>query len=87
MHQCEYAEHLLHEEMPTALKKYLENEILPEYQLKPTGKGFLVETMRWFMHQEGFTYMEHKKAIYFDGHEHPMLSMIAKLASSPTCLL
>ena len=57
--------------MPHGLKKYLKNEILPEFHLKPGGKGFSLSTMQRLMLNEDCTYMEHKKAVYYDGHEQP----------------
>ncbi|TFY70750.1 hypothetical protein EVG20_g2243, partial [Dentipellis fragilis] len=67
----EFAQSAVQEEMPRGLKKYLEDEILPEFQLKPGGKGFSLSTMRRLMLDEGFSFTEHKKALYYDGHERP----------------
>lgn len=33
------------------------------------GKGISVSTAHRWLHCEGFQYMEHKKALYYDGHE------------------
>ncbi|KAA1476310.1 hypothetical protein DENSPDRAFT_784921, partial [Dentipellis sp. KUC8613] len=50
----EFAQSAVQEEMPRGLKKYLEDEILPEFQLKPGGKGFSLSTMRRLMLDEGW---------------------------------
>ena len=34
-------------------------------------KGITVETARQFLREEGFRYVEHKKGLYYDGHERP----------------
>lgn len=67
----EFARHALKEEMPRGLKKYLETVVLPEYQLRSCKNGFSLSTMCRLLLQEGFKYTEHKKAIYYDGHERP----------------
>ncbi|KAF7302476.1 hypothetical protein HMN09_00881900 [Mycena chlorophos] len=68
----EYAEHITEKEMPEGLREYVEKTLLPRLQLKKTGKGFSLSTMRRVLIREGFTYTQHKKAVYYDGHERPM---------------
>jgi hypothetical protein len=55
-------------EMPNGLKRYLELELFPRVALK-VGKGISLRTARRWLHQEGFKYTAHKKALYYDGHE------------------
>jgi hypothetical protein len=57
-------------EIPQGLSKYLELELFPRIQLK-VGKGVSLRTARRWLHREGFKYTEHKKSLYFDGHERP----------------
>jgi hypothetical protein len=66
----EYAREIVSEQMPLGLKHHIESVILPCFQLKPCVSGLLLSSMSCLMLQEGFEYTEHKKAIYFDGHEH-----------------
>ena len=35
------------------------------------GKGISISTARRWLHREGFRYMEHKKGLYYDGHDWP----------------
>jgi hypothetical protein len=65
-----YLRHIVDEEMPCGLKKYLELELFPRIQYK-VKKGVTIETARQFLHKEGFRYVEHKKGLYYDGHERP----------------
>jgi hypothetical protein len=67
----EYVHHLVDKEMPQGLKKYLELELFPRIQYCTVGKGVTLETARQFLHKEGFRFTEHKKALYYDGHERP----------------
>ena len=66
-----YVHHLVDEEMPRGLKKYLELELFPRIHYRPVGKGVTLETARQFLHKEGFRFTEHKKSLYYDGHERP----------------
>lgn len=66
-----YVRHLVDEEMPQGLKKYLELELFPRVQYRKVGKGVTLQTARNFLRKEGFKYTEHKKALYYDGHERP----------------
>ena len=66
-----YVRHLVDEEMPQGLKKYLELELLPRVQYRKVRKGVTLQTARNFLRKEGFKYTEHKKALYYDGHERP----------------
>ncbi|KAM6496657.1 hypothetical protein JOM56_007130 [Amanita muscaria] len=65
-----YLQHIVDEEMPRGLKRYLDLELMPRIQMK-VGKGVSLETARRWLHHEGFRFMEHKKGLYFDGHERP----------------
>jgi len=65
-----YCKQLVNMEMPKGLKKYMELELFPLVHMK-AGKGISLSTARrWLMH-EGFRYTQHKKAIYYDGHDRP----------------
>ena len=50
--------------------KYIELELFPQIQVKASRGVSLCTTHRW-LHREGFKYTEHKKSLYFDGHERP----------------
>ena len=65
-----YLNHIINEEMPRGLKKYLELELMLRIQMKAKN-GILLETARSWLHHEGFRYMKHKKGLYYDGHKHP----------------
>ena len=65
-----YAHHIVDKEMPEGLKKYLELELFPQVHLK-VSKGISISTARRWLHREGFRYMEHKKGLYYDGHDRP----------------
>jgi hypothetical protein len=47
-------------------QKYMEVELFPCIHLKP---GKRISTARRWLHHEGFKFTEHKKSLYFDGHE------------------
>lgn len=66
-----YLKDIVRKEIPCGMKKYLEVELFPRIHLKANGKGISLQTARRWLHQEGFRYMEHKKALYYDGHERP----------------
>jgi len=63
----QYLCHIVHEEMPQGLKKYMEIELFPRIQLK-VKKGISLSTAHWWLQSEGFRYIGHKKGLYFDGH-------------------
>ena len=65
-----YLEKIITDEMPRGLKRYMEVELFPWIQLK-VGKGVSLQTARRFLYREGFRYTEHKKSLYYDGHERP----------------
>ena len=65
-----YLRSIVDEEMPRGLKRYLEVELFPRIQLK-VGKGISISTVRRWLQHEGFRYMQHKKALYYDGHDRP----------------
>ena len=56
--------------MPHGLKQYIEIELIPRVKQK-VGKGVSLKAARKFLHKEGFRYVEHKKGLYYDGHEQP----------------
>jgi predicted transcriptional regulator len=66
----QYLQHLTTHEMPAGLKRYMEIELFPRVHLK-VGKGISLRTARRWLHHEGFRYIEHKKSLYYDGHERP----------------
>lgn len=66
-----YAKEVMEVEMPTGLRQYIQDVILPRMQLKTKGKGFSLSAMRDLLLSEGFKYTKHKKALYFDGQERP----------------
>ncbi|KAF9479683.1 hypothetical protein BDN70DRAFT_982834 [Pholiota conissans] len=66
-----YTRDLIDEEMPRGLKQYMELELFPRIGLKAGKKGVSLQTARRFLHAEGFRFTEHKKALYYDGHERP----------------
>ncbi|CAK5284579.1 unnamed protein product, partial [Mycena citricolor] len=62
-------------------------------QLKVGKKGISLTTARTWLHQEGFKYTNHKKGLYFDGHDRPDVveyrqkQFLPKMANShPTSL-
>lgn len=65
-----YLEKIVSDEMPRGLKWYMEVELFPQIQLK-VGKGVSLQTAHRFLYREGFQYTEHKKSLYYDGHERP----------------
>ncbi len=66
----EYAKLITEVEMLAGLKKYIEEKLLPRLGQK-AAKGISRGTARQIMLEEGFLYTEHKKALYYDGHECP----------------
>ncbi len=67
----EYANEVVSQEIPRGLKRFLETSLLPRLHLKPGRLGLSLSTMRRIMLREGFSYMEYRKSVYFDGHERP----------------
>jgi len=65
-----YLCHLVCEEMPLDLKKYMDVELFPRVHLQ-VGRGISLSTARCWLRQEGFHFISHKKGMYFDGHDHP----------------
>ncbi|KAI6002452.1 hypothetical protein F5J12DRAFT_894217 [Pisolithus orientalis] len=66
----QYLEQITNVEMPQGLKKYMELELFPCIQLKPS-KGVSLATAHCLLRQEGFHFQEYKKSLYYDGHEQP----------------
>ncbi|KAJ7689723.1 hypothetical protein B0H17DRAFT_937013, partial [Mycena rosella] len=48
--------HLVQEEMPRGLKKYMEVELFPRIQLKAGRKGISLTTARRWLHKEGWVF-------------------------------
>ncbi|KAJ3847597.1 hypothetical protein EV368DRAFT_87552 [Lentinula lateritia] len=67
----EYAKQIISQEMPRGLKGFVEEHLLPRMQCRPGCFGLSLSSMRQLMLREGFVFIEHKKAVYFDGHERP----------------
>ncbi|KAJ7692283.1 hypothetical protein B0H17DRAFT_851995, partial [Mycena rosella] len=65
-----YLKHVVNIEMPKGLKKYMDLELFPRLHLKP-GRGISLPTAIRWLHRESFRYTEHKKALYYDGHDRP----------------
>ena len=65
-----YICHLVEEEMPQGLKKYMDLELFPWIHLK-VDRGILLATARHWLHSEGFKYTTHKKGLHLDGHNRP----------------
>ena len=65
-----YLHHLVDNEMPQGLKKYMEVELFPCIHLK-AGHGISLVTACCWLHSEGFKYTTHKKGLYFNGHDWP----------------
>ena len=66
---AKYCQNICDEEIPRGLKKYLELEVFPHIHMK-VGRGISLSTARRWLQHEGFKYTLHKKAIYYDGHDH-----------------
>ena len=66
----EYLEHVTQNEMPRGLKRYMEIELFPRIHLR-VGRGISLSTAQRWLHKEGFKYTNHKKGLYFDGHDRP----------------
>ena len=64
-----YCQEICDKEMPCRLKGYMELELFPHIHMK-VGKGISISTACWWLQAEGFKYTLHKKAIYYDGHNH-----------------
>ncbi|KAI6146346.1 hypothetical protein BKA82DRAFT_13154 [Pisolithus tinctorius] len=62
----QYLKHLTEIEMPQGLKKYMELELFPCIQLKPS-KGISVATACCFLKCKGFQFQKYKKSLYYDG--------------------
>jgi hypothetical protein len=55
-----YLKHLIDDEMPKALKKYLKVDIFPHIQMK-VSKGISLTTACQWLHTGGFQYMNIKR--------------------------
>ena len=65
-----YGTNLMKNTIPKGLKQYLELELIPRMHMKVL-RGVSIRTARRWLHREGFRFTEHRKALYFDGHERP----------------
>lgn len=65
-----YVRQVIESEMPRGLKQYMDLELFPRIHLK-VGRGISLQTARRWLHREGFQYIEHKKSLYYDGHDRP----------------
>jgi predicted transcriptional regulator len=65
-----YLEGVVEQEMPRGLQKYIQTELFPRIGVK-ASKGISLSTARRWLRNEGFHYIHHKKALYYDGHERP----------------
>jgi hypothetical protein len=63
-----YLQKLVDDKMPRGLKQYIEVELFPRIKQK-VGKGVSLKAERDFLCKEGFRYVEHKKGLYYNGHE------------------
>ena len=63
-----YLQKLVDDEMPCGLKQYIEVELFLRIKQK-VGKGVSLKATQDFLRKEGFRYVEHKKGLYYDGHE------------------
>ena len=63
-----YGTNLMKKEIPLGLKQYLELELFPRIHMKVI-RGVSLSTARRWLHREGFRFTEHRKVLYFDGHE------------------
>jgi hypothetical protein len=66
----EYLHDIIQNEMPHGLKKYLDLELFPRIQLK-VAQGISLQTACCWLHRKRFKYTEHKKALYYNGHDWP----------------
>ena len=65
-----YGTNLVKKEIPLGLKHYLELKLFPRIHMKAI-RGVSLSTARRWVHREGFRFTEHRKSLYFDGHEQP----------------
>jgi hypothetical protein len=64
-----YAQPILGEEIPHGLRHHFESVILPRLHLQTNGISLL--TICRVMIEDRFSFTIHKKAIFYDSHEHP----------------
>ncbi|KAJ6504961.1 hypothetical protein C8R45DRAFT_923262, partial [Mycena sanguinolenta] len=65
-----YLRKITEEEMPADLKRYMEVELFPRMAFK-VGRGISLCTAPRLLQRGGFAYTQHKKGLYYDGHERP----------------
>jgi hypothetical protein len=66
----QYLKQVVHKEMPTGLKRYMELELFPRIYLR-VDRGISLSNVRQWLHHEGFWYISYRKGLYFDGHDQP----------------
>ncbi|KAF7308048.1 hypothetical protein MKEN_01167100 [Mycena kentingensis (nom. inval.)] len=67
-----FLRNLVEDEIPRALRAYVQNTLFPRIGVKTGLKQTIsLSTAREWMAKFGWKYQEHKKALYFDGHERP----------------
>ncbi|KAF7311740.1 hypothetical protein MIND_00184100 [Mycena indigotica] len=68
----EFLRHLVDDEIPKALRKYVTTTLFPRIGVKAGLRHSIsLSTARKWMAKFGWKYQEHKKALYYDGHERP----------------
>ncbi|KAF7303429.1 hypothetical protein MIND_00571500 [Mycena indigotica] len=68
----EFLCHVVEDEIPKALGKYVTTTLFPRIGVKAgLGHSILLSMAREWMAKFGWKYQEHKKALYYDGHECP----------------
>ena len=65
-----YARHVVNNEMPKGLAKYIASDIFPRFGCRVRG-GISSKTARRWMRKEGFAFSKYQKNVYIDGHERP----------------
>ena len=78
-----YLHHVVNKKMPQGFKQDLEVELFSHIQLK-VRKGISISTACRWLHWEGFHYMQHQKALYYDGHNWPDVLEYRHKSFSPT---
>ena len=67
-----YGQEVFERDIPEGLKKYIEIGLFPQiHHIVSKTKKLSLTMAQELMKKEGFEYTEHKKALYFDGHERP----------------
>lgn len=64
-----YLHEILTQEIPKGLKSYLEVKLFSRIHYRVGSQSICLRTAQRWLHQQGFQYTEHKKALYYDSHE------------------